>query len=168
MDKGSKRIVISHEVKNFRAKWLFFLELSLFQLTWPFEAARQALSLNILQTGRFCWLFLMNFVDKNGTTKVYIPIHPCSSNSQRTKSWWVSCNRLNRMQLKAYSNTRSTPIAIIVVHLKASSNFRSQLWLSLSPILERKERRIIIIWADLKIWSHKRNWLQTMGRVNWP
>ena len=23
------------------------------------------------------WLFLINFTDKDGTTKVYIPVHPC-------------------------------------------------------------------------------------------
>ena len=35
----------------------------------------QALSLNIGQTGKFWWLFLMSFVDKDETTKVYISVH---------------------------------------------------------------------------------------------
>ena len=28
------------------------------------------------KTGKFWWLFLMNYVDRDGTTKVYIPVHP--------------------------------------------------------------------------------------------
>ena len=27
------------------------------------------------KTGKFWWLFLMNYVDRDGTTKVYIPVH---------------------------------------------------------------------------------------------
>ena len=38
-------------------------------------SACQALSLNIGRTGKFWRLFLMNFVDKDGATKVCIPFH---------------------------------------------------------------------------------------------
>ena len=36
----------------------------------------QALSINIGKTGKFMWLFLMNFIDEDGTSKVYMPVHP--------------------------------------------------------------------------------------------
>ena len=29
------------------------------------------------------WLFLMNFVDKDGTSKVYLPVHPWMSNHMK-------------------------------------------------------------------------------------
>ena len=47
-----------------------------FQLTWLFQTVCQALSLNIGRTGKFWWLFLMNIVGKDETTKVYIPVPP--------------------------------------------------------------------------------------------
>ena len=76
MDEGSNRIVLLHEIKNFVGKIDVFLNI----MTMSTDLA---ISNSISSFVPKYWLnlqvlvaILMNFVDKDGTTKMYIPFHP--------------------------------------------------------------------------------------------